>query len=117
MPDIIELIEKELRIIADAKAKLKEYRQQLAGLYAKLERELGEGVSVTEVPSAIEQPTTEEVLGGLTPKAGASMIELSKRLRKRYGSAQLRKVLAELEAEGKVSKKGQKRSTTYSLKQ
>jgi predicted transcriptional regulator len=113
--NIIQAIETELKTIATAKENLRRYREQLASLYAKLNAELGEGVSIKH-ESVIEQPMKEEVLGALKPKEGISMIELSKRLGKRYGSAQLRKVLTELEAGGKVSKKGQKRSTPYTLK-
>ena len=113
--NIIHAIETELKTIATAKENLKQYREQLATVYARLNAELGEGVSIKH-ESVIEQPMKEDVLGVLKPKEGISMIELSKRLGKRYGSAQLRKVLAQLEAEGKVSKKGQKRATSYTKK-
>jgi len=115
-PNIVQSVEGELNTIATAKQKLREYRKQVAELLAKLDAELGERASIKFIQSTSEEPTKAEVLAVLKPKEGVSMIELGKRLGKRFSSAQLRKLLVELEVEGKLSRKGQKRSTTYTLK-
>jgi len=113
---IIHLIEGELKKITTAKAKLEKYRDQLVKLYTKVERELGKGVSLSDVTCAIEAPTKEAILGVMTPKETLSMIELRKRLGGHFTSGQLRRVIAELANAGLVSKSGQMRSTTYCKK-
>jgi predicted Rossmann fold nucleotide-binding protein DprA/Smf involved in DNA uptake len=117
MADIIELINKELQIIADARARLKEYQSQLTELNSKVKLELGQYIapkSSTQIPTEhVDIPTETKIIEALKEEA-LTMGQLVKAVG--YGAGQLRKVLAELEARRMVERSGQKRGTKYGVK-